>query len=52
MSEVQAGNQSTKSIKDTLSSQMSKEEAHKKFLCLATGENCVKEDFTGQGAEP
>lgn len=50
MSEVPAGNQSTKSIKDTLSSQMSKEEeAHKKFLCLVAGENCVKEDFTGQG---
>ena len=29
---------------------MSKEEeAHKKFLCLVAGENCVKEDFTGQG---
>ena len=50
MSEVQAGNQSTRNIKDTLTTQMSKEEeAHKQFLCLLAGENCVKEDFTGQG---
>ena len=50
MSEVSVGNQSTKNVKDKLSSQMNKEEeAHKKFLCLVAGENCVKEDFTGQG---